>query len=368
MHKIDFNQQPFLVIWETTHACDLACVHCRAKADPNPGPNELTREEAFQMIREIKEMGTPIIVFSGGDPLKRKDLCELIEYAKFLGLRTGVIPAVTPALTKEVIIKLKAFGLDQIAFSLDAANAKEHDAFRRVEGVFDRTLESVRLANQQGLAVQINSLINVHNTDQLDELIDLVERLDIVFWEVFFLVPVGRGQEIPLLTAEKFDEVFQKIYDLSKRASFIIKVTEAPHYRRFYIEQEMIRKGENPEEVKHKEIDLPSYLTQSHGPRGSMGRAPKGVNSGKGFMFISHQGEAMPSGFLPISAGNIRKNSLSDIYQNAPLFKALRDSSNLKGRCGLCHYQDICGGSRSRAYALSGDYLSEDSCCSYQPV
>lgn len=367
-HGFDFNERPFLIIWETTRACDLACVHCRASADPNPAPDELSHEEAIHLIDEVKAIGTPILIFSGGDPLKRADLPDLIRYAKSLKLRTGTIPAVTPNLTYEKMKVLKEAGLDQIAFSLDAARAEDHDVFRRVDGVFKRTLESVKMANELGLAVQINSLVNVHNQEKFEELITLVESLEIVFWEVFFLVPVGRGKELPLMSAPKFEEAFEKIYALSKRAPFLIKITEAPQYRRFYIEKELEAQGVDLKKVRQGLIDLPEYLKKASGPKGSIGRAPSGVNSGKGFIFISHQGEVMPSGFLPIPSGNIRKESLSKIYREAPMMKKLRDTSLLKGRCGICPYKEICGGSRSRAFALTGDILAEDPCCDYLPI
>lgn len=367
MH-VDFSKSPFLVIWETTHACDLACVHCRANAEPNPDPDELNHEQAKKLIRDVKEMGTPIFVFSGGDPLKRPDLETLVRYAKSLELRTGVIPAVTPALTLERIRGLKGAGLDQMAFSLDAANAKDHDAFRRTEGVFDRTLEAIRLAKNEGLKLQINSLVNVHNTDVLDELITLIETFGIVFWEVFFLVPTGRGADLDLLSGEKYEKAFEKIYELSKHSSFLIKVTEAPHYRRFYIEQKMKEAGEDPAQVNQEHVrELPAYLRQKHGPSGSIGRAPQGVNSAKGFTFVSCRGEVMPSGFLPLSGGNVKHQSLQEIYRDSELFKNLRDTSKLTGRCGHCVYKNLCGGSRARAFAMTGDYYAEDPCCVYQP-
>lgn len=363
----DFSERPFLVIWETTKACGLACVHCRAEADPNPDPNELNHEEALKLIRDVKEMGTPILVFSGGDPLRRKDLPDLIRYAKSLKIRTGAIPAVTPDLTREKIVELAESGLSQIAFSLDAADPAEHDSFRRTTGVFERTIESVKIANELGLHVQINSLVNVHNQESLDKLIKLIETLNIVFWEVFFLVPTGRGKDLPLLTAQKFEEAFEKIYELNKRVNFVIKVTEAQHYRRFYIEQEMKAEGIDPKSIKDSRVELPAFLRRKSGPNASIGHAPDGVNSGKGFIFISRNGEVMPSGFLPIPVGNVREKSLAEIYRNSPLLIELRDSSKLKGRCGACEYKYICGGSRSRAYALTGDYLAEDSSCAYQP-
>lgn len=366
--KFDFDQKPFLVIWETTRACDLECVHCRASAEPDPDPKELTHGEGLRLIREVKDMGTPILILSGGDPLKRGDLLELIRYAKSLGLRTGTIPAVTALLTREKIKELKDAGLDQIAFSLDAANAEDHDAFRKVNGVFQRTLSAVAMAKELGLAVQINSLVNVHNVSQLEELIALIESLGIVFWEVFFLVPTGRGRELRFLTAAKFDEAFEKIYRLSQRTQAIIKVTEAPHYRKFVLEKDIIQRGINPERLTFEEVTMPSFLTRLDGPNRSIGNAPLGVNSGKGFIFVSHLGEVFPSGFLPLLAGNVREKTISEIYRNAPLLKTLRDPSRLKGRCGVCAFRGVCGGSRSRAYALRGDYLEEDDACSYQPI
>ena len=366
--SFDFDQMPFLVCWETTNACDLACVHCRASAQPEPAPDELNFEESMRLIREVHEMGTPILIFTGGDPLKKKRLDDLIRYARSLGLKTGAIPAVTPLLTEARIHELKKAGLDQIAFSLDAPNAADHDAFRKTQGVFAKTLESVKIANAYGLSAQINSLINVHNSRQLDEFIELVESLPIVFWEVFFLVPMGRGADLNLLSAEKFDEAFEKIYALQKRVPFVIKVTEAQHYRKYVFEQKLLEQGIDPHTIDAGQITLPELLRRAEGPGGSIGLAPKGVNSGKGFLFVSSRGEVLPSGFLPIKAGDVRRGHLSDIYRNSPLLKALRDPTRLKGKCGICPYKDFCGGSRSRAYAVSGDYLAEEPCCSYQPI
>lgn len=359
--QINFDKTPFLVIWETTRACDLACVHCRASANPNPEPDELSHEEAIEMLNQIRRPGTPVIVFSGGDPLKRKRLPELIAHAKSLGFRTGTIPAVTPLVTREKLRELKMAGLDQIAFSLDAASPEEHDRFRRVDGVFKRTLESVRLAQEEGLAVQINSLVNIHNEKQLADLIRLVESLGIVFWEVFFLVPVGRGGDLPLMSGRLFEKVFEPIYELNKRASFIIKITEAPHYRRYFIQREGVSQGA-------LEANIPSPLRRPDAPGVSIGHAPGSVNAGKGFAFVSYNGQVFPSGFLPLAAGSVREKPFDEIYQNSVLMRRLRDTSLLKGRCGICSFKDICGGSRSRAYALSGDYLAEDPSCSYQPA
>ncbi len=359
----DFSKRPFLAIWESTRACDLACVHCRASAEPEPAPDELNAEEALRLVDQVADSGTPIFILSGGDCLKRPDLLDLIRRGKSRKLRVGAIPAVTPALTEKRLQEMKDAGLDQVAFSLDSADPVTHDAFRRVSGVFEKTLEAVRIANRIGLRTQINSLINVHNQDSLDQLIALVRGLGIVFWEIFFLVPMGRGQELPLMTADRFEETFAKIYALGKEVRFVIKVTEAPHYRRFCYERALEEGSASADISKHEMPDAP--LRQE--VRGAIGRAPSGVNSGKGFLFINYRGDVMPSGFLPIVGGNIREKSVSEIYRDAPIFRELRDTSLLKGRCGICVYKDICGGSRARAHALTGDYLAEDPCCSYQP-
>ncbi len=346
----DFENRPFLVIWETTHACDLACRHCRAMATPIPESGELNTIEAKKLIQDVADLKTPIFIFSGGDPLKRADLPELIRFAKSFGMKTGAIPAVSENLNPDKLKMLKDAGLDQVAFSLDAPTAKMHDDFRGIPGIFDRTLRAVEWAKEAGLAVQINSLINTHNFDVLDEQIRLVSSLGIVFWEVFFLVPMGRGQNLSILSPEQFEAAFEKIYAVSQKENFIVKVTEGQHFRRYCAEREdgadqLYKKGH------------PSKISQ----------ASFGVNSGKGFLFVSCKGEIFPSGFLPIGCGDIRTHSLGEIYRNHPILWNLRNKSYLKGRCGACEYNDFCGGSRSRAFAMTGDYLAEDPCCNYEP-
>lgn len=364
---IDFDERPFIAIWETTQACDLACVHCRAKAEPDPKPGELSHGEGLSLIDEVAGMGTPILILSGGDPLKRRDLLELIRYGKSRGLRVATIPAATPLLTKEIVRQLKEAGLDQMALSLDASTEEAHDAFRGVPGAFRKTMEAAQWAHEADLPLQINSVMTRHNFEDLEELIDLVKRLDVVFWEVFFLVPTGRGAEIEGLTAQEVEEVFVKLYRMSQEVSFLLKVTEAPHYRRYFIECRIEEEGIDPQKVRWKGAELPQEFRRVLGPRGTIGHAPHGVNAGKGFVFISSTGEVFPSGFLPLSAGNLRNVALKRVYQDSPLFRALRDPNLLKGRCGKCEYRHVCGGSRSRAYAVTGDCLAEDPSCGYQP-
>ena len=358
---MDFDQQPFIVIWETTQACDLACVHCRAEAQPYALPGQLTTAEGLDLIEQVAQLGTKVLVFSGGDPLKRVDLLELIRHGKSCGLRVGTIPAATPLLTLEVVRALKDAGLDQMALSLDASTEEAHDGFRRVPGAFQKTMEAVAWAHEAEVPLQINTVISLYNFADMDRLIDVMPRLGIVFWEVFFLVPMGRGAHVAGLSAEQCERVFAKLYNASRTASFVIKVTEGLHYRRYVLQRQRREQG-GP---------IPHALGvhwQGQGPGGSIGVSPQTVNAGKGHCFISHTGEVYPSGFLPLSVGNIRAHRLAELYRQAPLFQELRDPALLKGRCGACEFRVVCGGSRARAYAMTSDYLAEDPCCAYQPL
>lgn len=235
--KLDFSRTPFLVIWELTQACDLACRHCRASAMPERSPDELTTAEGRQLLEEIQTMGTPVVVLSGGDPLKRPDLLELIRYGTEIGLRMATIPAATARITPDILASLKQAGLAQIAFSLDASTEAMHDGFRQVPGTYRMTLQAIDWAKQAGLPVQINTAYSRVNIADVDAMIELVSRLGIVFWEVFVLVPIGRGKELDGLTAEECEVLLEKLYHCATRSSFLLKVTEAPHYRRVVMQQ-----------------------------------------------------------------------------------------------------------------------------------
>jgi AdoMet-dependent heme synthase len=358
--RLDFGERPFIAIWETTQACDLACVHCRACAQPARSSLELTTDDAKRLIDEVKALSVPVLVLTGGDPLKRPDIFELVEYASSHSVRISLTPSATPLLTREAISRLKACGLARLAVSLDGPTADVHDAFRRVRGSYQWTLNAVRWAREIGLPVQINTTITRHNLQYLDPTIALLEQLDIVLWSVFFLVPTGRGSTLDLISAEEFERVFEKLYETSRRVAFDIKSTEAQHYRRFLLQR-------RTEEKRKGNRDLSSLRIGGTGTPDGIGRAPRGINDGKGFVFISHLGEVFPSGFLPVSAGNVRRQSLTELYRQSPLFMSLRDSSNLKGKCRVCEFREICGGSRARAYALTGDLFAEEPCCIWQP-
>jgi len=371
--QIDFNERPFIAIWEATQACDLACVHCRACAQPLRSSLELSTREAQSLIDEIAEMRIPVFVITGGDPLKRPDIYDLVDYATRHGVRTSLTPSATPLLTRESIAELRRRGLARLAISLDGSTAQIHDAFRRVPGSYDWTLRAIRWTRELGLPVQINTTITRRNLADFDAMVRLLGTLDIALWSVFFLVPTGRGQLEDLISAEEFEQVFAKLFELASRVPFDIKTTEAQHYRRYLLqrhaEQSRARGSAHPANAAAGQWAGPLRQvagTAANSPDG-IRRAPRGLNDGKGFVFISHLGEVFPSGFLPIAAGNVRRQSLLEIYQSSPLFTSLRNTSLLKGKCGICEFRHVCGGSRARAFALTGDPLAEEPCCIYQP-
>ena len=356
IHAIDFNERPFIAIWEVTQACDLACVHCRASAQPERHPMELTTVEGKHLIDQIAALKVPVFVLTGGDPLKRPDLFALISHARAMGVRVSLTPSATPLLTKDILVQLKEAGLARLAVSMDGSGAKTHDAFRGMAGSFARTLDAIRWANEIGLPVQINTTFSRRNIAEIDAIVVLMESLRITLWSVFFLVPTGRGRLSDLLNAEEFEQVFAKLYGLSRTASFDIKTTEAQHYRRYLLQRRVAERKSGIETVVTQERTVDA-----------IGRAPRGLNDGKGFVFISHTGEVFPSGFMPLSAGNIRQQELAEIYCDSPLFQGLRDTSKLEGKCGACEFKEICGGSRARAYALTGNPYGEEPCCSHIP-
>jgi radical SAM protein len=345
-----FDQAPFLVIWEVTQACDLACAHCRACAIPSRHPLELTAGEGFRLLEAVKTFGEPLMVFTGGDPLRRPDLRALLEKSVGLGLRTTVTPSATPLLNAETIEMLRSTGISRMAVSLDGPDPSSHDGFRRVEGSFARTLFALEEARRVGLETQVNTTVTRHNRLRPAEIASLVEGSGARLWSVFFLVTTGRALVQDDLSAEEYEDVFAFLYDVSKNASFDIKTTEAQHYRRYLAQRRKAEGGRFP-------LNTP----------GAIGRVA-GINDGKGFVFISHTGEIYPSGFLPLSAGNVRRDSLMEVYRHSPLFRQLREADNLGGKCGRCEYRNLCGGSRSRAYALTGDWLAEEQRCVYQPA
>ncbi|NUN48396.1 MAG: TIGR04053 family radical SAM/SPASM domain-containing protein [Candidatus Brocadiae bacterium] len=368
MLDVDFNRNPFIVIWEITQACDLACVHCRAEARPWRDSRELTTAEGKALIDRIAEFGSPLFVITGGDPLKRPDLMELIDHAVSRGLRTTLTPSGTRLMTKEIIQRLKDHGLSRLAVSLDGSHPAIHDEFRKVEGSFDWTLQCIRWAREVDLPVQINSTVCKLNMADFDALAELLKTLDIALWAVFFLVPVGRGLRSDIISARDHEVMLNRIYDWTRTLPFDIKTTAAQHYRRVVMQRIAQEKAAGAGDPAGAAAPFFTRLSATPGfSLGDVGRAAKGVNDANGFVFIGHTGDVCPSGFLPLAAGNVRDRSIVDMYRNDPLFTDMRDYSKLKGKCGWCDFRDVCGGSRSRAWGVTGDVLESEPYCVYVP-
>jgi len=364
----NFDERPFIAIWETTQACDLTCVYCHASAQSSRNPSELSTAEGKRLIDEIATMEVPVFVLTGGDPLKRPDIFELVRYAASQNVRVSLTSSATPLLTHDSIVRLKECGLVRLVVSLDGPGARIHDAFRGLPGSFHGTLDAVRWAQEIGLPVQINTTVTRHNLELLDDIIDLLDTLNIVSWNVFFPVPPRRGSSADLLSALEFEQAFEKLYHASQRVLFNITTNEAQHYRRYLLQRssQPRRLGQRPSPTYWR-IPQFSRIGDYAEMSDAIARAPRGINDGKSSLFISHCGEVYPGGFLPISGGNLRRQSLSDIYCNSQLFRKLRDSRNLEGKCGICEYREICGGSRARSFAMAGNMFAEESCCVYEP-
>lgn len=365
LDRINFDRAPYTVIWEITRSCDLCCVHCRAAAQKARDPKELTAAEGYRLINEISEFGSPVFVITGGDPMKRADLEDMVGYAaKEKKLRTSLTPSATALVTKSRLKELRKCGLARIALSLDGHTPAVHDRFRGEPGCFQRTMEIIRDVKDLDIPLQINTTVAVQNSSTLTEVAKLVEGFGAVQWSIFFLVPMGRGKKQDMVSAAEHERLFHWIYDLSKKVPFDVKVTAAQHYRRVAISRER-RLG-----LKPPTDDNGLYLAVAGaGFQYSDGiqRPTLGVNDGKGLLFISHTGDVYPSGFMPVRAGNVREKSVIDIYRDSFIFKDLRDPDKLKGKCGVCEFRKVCGGNRARAWAMTGDPLAEEPMCVYVP-
>lgn len=345
----DFARSPLLVFFEVTQACDLVCLHCRACAQPRPDPHELSTAQARQLIDQLAEFPQkPVLILTGGDPLKRADIFELTRYATECGLEVSITPSATPLVTAEAIRQLKEAGIRRLAVSLDGADAATHDAFRGVAGSYVRTLEILRDAQAAGISTQVNTTLTLGNLGQIDQFAELLAQQQISMWSVFFLVPVGRAAAMERLSGRALEFAFAKLFRHSLHQPFAIKTTEAPHYRRFVIQHRRQRAVRNVPQMRS--------LYPTHG-----------VNDGKGVLFVGHRGNIQPSGFLPLLCGVFPHDHIVDVYQNSPLLQALRDPDQLEGKCHRCEFRRICGGSRARAYAVSGSWLAEEPDCIYQP-
>lgn len=349
---MDFSQRPMLVYWELTRACNLACRHCRAEAVPWRHPRELTTQEGFALLERLRGFGEPLphLVLTGGDPLKRPDIYDLIACARRLGFTVSITPSGTTSLTREVIYRLKEVGVWILALSIDGSTPQRHDALRGVEGSFVQTVQAALWAKEVGLPLQVNTLVCAETVDDLSPLYTLVDTLGVVQWSLFFLIPIGRGRVLREVSPQQSEAVMHWVYDLACASPFRIKTTEAPHYRRIALQRAA-------EDRRQGRI--------GHGA--AQAERGFGVRDGSGIMFVSHIGEVYPAGFLPLVAGDVRRDDPVEVYRASPLFQALRDPQRLKGKCGQCEYRKVCGGSRARAFAVTGDPLESDPLCPYEP-
>jgi radical SAM protein len=374
--RYDLNTRPFIVIWELTQACDLSCRHCRAEACPLRNALELDTEEGFRLMDQIASFGPPppLFVMTGGDPFKRPDLFDLVRYGDSIGLPISVSPSGTRTLTPANLRRLREAGAVAMSLSIDGSTPVIHDGFRRVGGVFDWTVAGWRAARELGFKLQINTTVTPHNLADLLDILRLVRELGAMTWSLFFLVPAGRGRELEQLSPQQFEDVLNFLYDVDKAVS--LKTTEAHHFRRVVIQRRVLeQRGVPPDAVMNLgptyrylrgrlealvpevDFDAPARIR----------RAPLDINAGRGFVFISHVGTVYPSGFLPLAAGNVRFQPLPEIYRTSPLFQSLRDPASLQGRCGVCEFRAVCGGSRSRAFGATGNAFGEEPWCTYVP-
>ena len=346
----DFPHSPLVAFYEVTRACNLLCRHCRAEAQPHSDPQELNSATSLALINDLAKFPKPpLLVLTGGDPIKRRDIFEIVHHAVASGLKTAMTPSATKLVTTDAVHRLKTAGLHRLAVSLDGPDAPTHDSFRRVPGSFQRTLEIIADAAACDLPLQINTTIARHNFHQIDAIADVLAAFPIVLWSVFFLVPTGRALADQRITADEFELAFEKLYQQGLSRKYGIKTTEAPHYRRFVLEKMKQATGQTADHTAQRPV-MPNIV---------------GTNDGRGVMFISHIGEIFPSGFLPVQCGRFPLDSVVHTYQYAPLFVDLRNPEKLMGKCRACQYRDICGGSRARAYGLTGDPLAAEPDCLY---
>lgn len=339
-----FAERPFLVFWEVTRACALACQHCRAEAQPRRHPDELDEREALQLVDQLAELAPPMLILTGGDPLMRRDVLAIARRATDGGMRVGLSPSGTQRLMNFDFNAIRDAGIERISLSLDGATEESHDRFRGVKGTFARTLKAVEMAHDAGLSVQINTTLTRSNLHEFPAFRRLMFQLRPAMWSVFVLVPTGRAGADEVPDPRDLELVFEELADLVGNAPFAIKTTEGHHFRRV-----LAQRGKG-------------------GTTGRQGmRSPLGIRDGRGVMFISHTGVVSPSGFLPFDCGNVRQRHPAETYREHPLFVSLRDSDALGGKCGRCEFRKVCGGSRARAYGLTGDPFAEDPACSYQP-
>ena len=354
-----------LVFWETTRACLLACRHCRACATAAALPGELSQAEGYALIDQVAAFGRPypILVLTGGDCLLRPDLFDLVRYATGLGVPVCLSPSVTPRLTAGLAATIAASGVRAVSISLDGAVAATHEGVRGIDGHFEATVGAIRMLAAAGLTVQVNTTVMRANAAELADIAALTVRSGARIWEVFFLVQVGRGVSEGEVSAAEHEQICHFLYDAAHYGA-VVRTVEAPFFRRIAAWRRAGQPAPDGALYGHLADRLTSLLGPPAAPP-SAHTAP--TRDGKGIIFIAHDGEVYPAGFLPVGLGNVRSQSLRTIYTGSPLLRAVR-AAQFTGRCGRCEYADLCGGSRARAYASTGNPLAEDPACAYQPA
>lgn len=347
-----------IVMWELTRACKLSCLHCPVGAQQRRSPLELSTYEAYKTLDQIVAMQPEEILISGGDPLEREDIYQLLDYARRRGLQPGMMISATPSLTGAAMGKLKRNGLSRLIVSIDSTVPERHDGARGISGQFAATLLALRWARTAGLAIEVNTLVTRRNVGDLETIAQLAGDVGVQRWNIYFVVPIGDSRRIDALSAEEVEQLFEKLLDLGNRVSFPIRTFEAPHYRRFLMQKAMAARQESIERF----LDGSGGETALHETAHARATTDRSE-----IVFISHTGEVSISPFLPLTAGNVRYQPLGNLYRYGEMFVALRDEANLKGKCGRCEFRRLCGGSRARAFATTGDLFATDPLCSYEP-
>jgi radical SAM protein len=362
---------PHIVAWESTVACNLACVHCRASAQTTPEPDELTTQEVCGLIDQLAEFSQPIFVISGGEPLMRPDIYDIAAYGTRRGLRVAVSPNGT-LLTSEAVGHLIDAGVKRISVSIDGSTAARHDAVRGVPGAFDAAMEGLARCRDARLGFQLNTTVMRQTREDLAAVRDLAVRIEAEAWHVFMLVPTGRGKIDDEVPPEEYEAILNEIYAMSRSSPIPIRVTCGPHFQRIVAQN---RRSERDQPNLVRPGNAGQSRPEGNGRRadhnrrhpGHLDRTTRGCLAGDGYCFISYRGDITPCGYFPVVAGNIRQQPFREIYQDSDLFRSLRDLDSYGGKCGVCEFLRVCGGCRARAYSLTGDYLAQEPYCVYQP-
>ena len=363
--KLDYNKTPLLIFWETTKSCDLACRHCRASAIMEPLPDEMNIEESIRFVRSISSFDgmKPITILSGGDVMKKRGLKEIIGEFSRLHLKFSLSPSATERLNDEMIHFMKENGVASMSLSLDGSNREVHDRIRGVDGVFERTMKLISDLKAATIPLQINTTVMRENLRDLPAVLKTLIEKGIGVWEVFFLITTGRGSELLDLTSEEYEEV-NKWLLYSTSYGMHVRTVESPMYRRIvseYNSSGRLEGGDLYQYLVDKTVDLLGL------PKGTPSSPIANTSDGKGTIFVAHNGDVYPSGFLQMPLGNVRERSLKEIYAGNDTLKRIRDPSGYDGKCGICEYNNICGGSRARAFTRTGNPFGSDPACIYVP-